>query len=65
MAAVQVRVGVDHLRLDPQAELHAETVHLVDQRVQTARENVRTDGPVTQARVIAAAAAEPTVVHAE
>ena len=30
--AVEVGVGVDHLRLDPEPELHAEPVHVLDQR---------------------------------
>ena len=34
MGAVQVGVRVDHLRLDPDAELHAEPAHVIDQRRQ-------------------------------
>ena len=30
----EVAVGVDHLGLDPEAELHAESAHVVDERVQ-------------------------------
>ena len=32
VVAVEVGVGVDHLRLEPEPELHAEPAHVVDQR---------------------------------
>ena len=45
----QVGVGVDHLRLDPEAELHPEPAHVVGQRAQAVRPHRRVDDPVTQA----------------
>ena len=41
MGAVEVAVGVDHLRLDPDPELHAERPDALDQRRQTVGMGVR------------------------
>ena len=65
MGAEEVAVRVDHLRLDPQPELHPRRPHPVDQGV----EAVRVDGgvyrPVPEARGVVAAALEPAVVEHE
>ncbi len=37
MVAVQVAVWIDHLGLNPQAEVHAKRVHPVDQGLQAMR----------------------------
>ena len=63
MGAGQVGVQVDHLRLDPQPELHAEPAHGVDQRVQAVRPDVLVDVPVAQPGGVVAAVAEPAVVE--
>ena len=60
---VQLRVRVDHLRLDPQAELHAAGPHVVGQLVQPARPDRLVDLPVAEAGPVAAAAGEPAVVE--
>ena len=65
VGAVQVAVGVDHLRLDPDAELHAERLHVVDQRRQPVGMRVGRHHPVTEPGAIVAARAEPAVVEHE
>ena len=40
VGAVEVAVGADHLRFDPQAELHAEPADVVDQRSESVRVDV-------------------------
>ena len=54
MSAIQVRIRVHHLRLDPYAELHAEATHVIDQRTEPVRPHCRIDPPVTEAGVVAA-----------
>jgi hypothetical protein len=61
----QVGVGVDHLRLDPQSELHAQLADLADQRVEAVGPDVGGDVPVAQPGGVVAAAAGPAVVEHE
>ena len=63
VGAGEVGVQVDHLRLDPQPELHAEPAHGVDQRVQAVRPDVLVDVPVAQPGGVVATVAEPAVVE--
>ena len=63
--AGQVGVEVDHLRLEPQAEVHAELVHTVDQRVEAVGPPERVDVPVAQAGPVVRATSEPPVVEHE
>ncbi len=65
VGAGDVGVDVDHLRLEPQPELHAERTHTVDQRAQPVGPHVLGDDPVAQAGAVVAAAAEPSVVEHE
>ena len=59
----QVAVRVDHLRLDPQAEFHAERVHVRDQRAEAVRELGFVRPPVAQSGAVVVAAVEPAVVE--
>ena len=63
--AVEVGVGVDHLRLEPQPELHAEAVHVVDEPSEPVRPHRLVDPPVAEAGGVVAAAEEPPVVQDE
>ena len=63
VGASHVGVDVDHLRLEPQAELHAQGVDVLHERLQTVRPGLRGDLPVTQSRGVVAAGAEPAVVQ--
>ena len=63
MGPSQVGVGVDHLRLDPQAELHAEGADVVDERMQTLGVDVRVDVPVAEPCAVVPAPPEPPVVE--
>ena len=65
MRAIEVGVGVDHLRLDPEAEVHAERVNLVDERLEAVGKLLLVYIPVAQAGVVVFALAEPAVVHDE
>jgi hypothetical protein len=61
--AVEVAVRVDHLRLQPEAEIHAQRVDPLDQRLDAVGEFAGVGPPVAQARVVDVAAVEPAVVH--
>ena len=63
--AEQVAVGVDHLRLHPQAELHAQPVDMGHQRAQTIGELAGVGPPVAQRGAVVVAAVEPAVVDDE
>ena len=63
--AVEVAVGVHHLRLHPETELHAQRVDVLDEALQPLRELLRVHEPVAQAGPVVVALAEPAVVHHE
>ena len=63
VGAGQLGVDVDHLRLEPQAELHAQGVDVLHERLQTVRPGLGGDLPVAQSRGVVAAGAEPAVVQ--
>ncbi len=65
VGAGEVGVGVDHLRLEPQTELHAQLAHVVDERVEAVRPHLRRDDPVAEPGSIVAPRAEPAVVEHE
>src|SRR6201996_4829466 len=65
MLAVEIAVGVDHLRLDPDAEVHAELVDAIDDRFEAVGELLFVDVPVAESGVIVLALAEPAVVDDE
>ena len=59
--AVQLAVRVDHLRLDPDPELHPQRVHLVGERLQAGREAVGVGRPVAEpARSLVRAPNQPS-----
>jgi hypothetical protein len=63
MLAIEIGVGVHHLRLNPQAKIHPQRMNLVDQRLQAVRKLLRVHIPVAQAGVVVLALAKPAVVH--
>ena len=63
VGAGQLGVDVDHLRLEPQAELHAQGVDVLHERLQAVRPGLGGDLPVAQSRGVVAAGAEPAVVQ--
>lgn len=63
MGAVQVAVGIDHLRFVPDAEFDAQGVDPLDQALQPALELLLVDSPVSQGAVVVAAVSKPAVVH--
>ena len=65
MGPEQVAVRIDHFRLEPQAELHAQALHVPGQRTQSVRIDGRVHLPVAEARPVVAAAQEPPVVEDE
>jgi hypothetical protein len=65
VGAGKVGIRVDHLGLHPQAELHPQAAHMVDERVQAVGPHVRVHVPVAEPRVVVAPAAEPAVVEHE
>ena len=65
MRTVKIRIGRDHLRFDPDAELHSERIDLVDELLQAAPDLILIDGPVPKSGNIQVTFAEPAVVHDE
>jgi len=63
MRAIEVAVGIDHLRLDPDAEVQAQSIHLFDHWAKTVQEFFIIDGPVTQASPVVIAAFEPAIAN--
>ena len=61
--AQQVRLGVGHLRLHPQPDLHTQLADPVHQRVQAVWPDERVDSPVTQPRRVVTATEKPAVVQ--
>ena len=65
MGPVQIGVRVDHLRLDPQTELHAERSNVIDDRGEARRPRVGADPPIAETGRVVAATAEPAIVEDE
>ena len=63
MGPVEVAVLADHLRLNPDAEGHAQLLDPGHQGLQTAGELLPVDNPVPQTAPVAVSGAEPAVVH--
>ena len=62
---VEIAVLADHLRLDPDAEGHAQLLQPGDQGLQPAGQLAVVHHPVPQAAVVVVPLAEPAVVHDE
>ena len=68
MVAEHVGIGVDHFRLEPQAEFEALAVHVVGERLQglvSVGPDVLRNLPVAEAGGVGTAGAEPAIVHDE
>ena len=65
MLAVEIGIGIDHLRLNPKAKVHPQRVNLVDQRLESIRKFSLVHIPVAESRVVGVALAEPAVIHDE
>ena len=68
MVAEHVGIGVDHFRLEPQAEFEALAVHVVGERLQglvSVGPDVLRNLPVAEAGGVVTAGAEPAIVHDE
>src|ERR1019366_5538950 len=65
MGAVEIAVGVDHLRLHPESEIHFEGVDVIDEALESLREFFRVDGPIAESGIVVIAPAEPAIVHHE
>ena len=63
MVLVKLGLGVDHLRFHPDAELHVQALHRVDQLFQPVGELALVHVPVAQAVLDAVPLAEPAVVQ--
>ena len=63
--AGDVGVRVDHLGLEPEAELHAQRADPVHERVQPVGPDLGGDHPVAEPRAVVAAGPEPAVVEHE
>lgn len=65
MLARAIGVEVDHLGLEPQAELHAQAVHMLGERIESIGPHLGVDNPVACALRVVAAQVEPAVVEHE
>ena len=61
----ELAVEVDHLGLDPEAELHAESAHLLDERPEARGPHALVDEPVAETGGVVTPAPEPAVVEHE
>ncbi len=59
MLAVKIAVGVDHLRFNPQSEIQARAVYVIDQRFQPLRELLWIRVPIAEARPVVIAFSKP------
>ena len=65
MSAVKLTVLVDHLELDPEAELHAERIDALRKARDAVRQAVGVRPPVAKATRLTAARGEPAIVEDE
>ena len=65
MSAVKLTVLVDHLELDPEAELHAERIDALRKARDAVRQAVGVRPPVAEATRLTAARGEPAIVEDE
>ncbi len=65
MRAVEITIGIDHLRLDPETEGHAKLFDAIDERSKAVGEFLRIGPPIAKTGGIALAALEPAVIHDE
>ena len=65
MILVELALDADHLRLDPEAEHHAEAVDLLAEAGEAGGELLGVDRPVTEGGVVVIAEAEPAVIEDE
>ena len=68
MVAEHVGIGVDHFRLEPQAEFEALAVHVVGERLQglvSVGPDVLRNLPVAEAGGVVSAGTEPAIIHDE
>ncbi len=65
MGASKIGVEVEHLRLEPEPELHPQRAHVLDERAQSDRPHVRRHHPVAETSLVVAARPEPAVVEDE
>ena len=63
MLAIEIGIGVHHLRLHPQAKVHAQRAHFVDERLEAIGKLLLVHVPIAQAGVVGFALAKPAVVH--
>src|SRR5271163_4439546 len=60
---VEIAVRIHHLRLDPDAEVHPQRVHLLDHRLQAVGKLLLVEVPVAQAAVIVVALTKPAIIN--
>ena len=65
MGPEQIRIGIDHLRLKPQAELHSTAVDVGNNLAQAARQLLFINPPVAQAGEFAVSIAIPAIIENE
>src|ERR1700733_10664350 len=65
MLTVKVAVGVDHLWLYPDAKVHAQCVHAIDDRLKAVGKLLLVHVPVAETCVVILALAEPSVIDDE
>jgi len=65
VSAIEIGVGIDIFRLEPESKLHAEAVDFFGERSESVGECFGAGGPVSQAGVVVEPAFEPAVIDAE
>ena len=62
---IEIAVRADHFRLEPQAELQPEGVHVVGERLEPVRIFALVDRPIAERRSVRITPAEPAIVEHE
>src|SRR5271154_2800281 len=65
MFAIEIAVRVHHLRLHPDAEVHAQCMHAIDDGLEAVGKLLLVHIPVAQAGVVVLALAEPSIIDNE
>src|ERR1700690_2550885 len=63
MLTIEVAIRIHHFRLNPDAEVHPQRVHLLDHGPQAVRKLLLVQVPVAQAAVIVVALTKPAIIN--
>jgi len=65
MLAIEITIGIHHLRFHPQAEVHTKIMNPINYRLQAMRKLSRVGLPIPQSGVVGVSFTEPAIVDDE